>query len=105
MSIGACMSGQRPTRANAAPSGRAGLPGGEAPRGGAGVSRVRARVQALLAGAGAGGGGVRLGEAECRSLLAGVVPFGPAAEAAGADEALAAARAIGYPVMCKLLDP
>jgi acyl-CoA synthetase (NDP forming) len=50
-------------------------------------------------------GGVRLGEAECRSLLAGAVPFGPATEVTGVDAALAAARAIKYPVVCKLLDP
>ena len=121
------MSGQRPTRANAAVAGAGltgaglpsaglpsaglpddglpgdtGLPGGAAAPGAA-TARVRARAQALLAGA--GDGGVRLGEAECRSLLAGIVPFGPAVAAAGVEEALAAARAIGYPVVCKLLDP
>ncbi len=59
----------------------------------------------MLAGGPADGGGVRLSEAECRSLLAGIVPFGPAVAAAGVEEALAAARAVKYPVVCKLLDP
>jgi acyl-CoA synthetase (NDP forming) len=84
------------------------------------LSGIRAKAQALLAGAGngdhdgsnaadgsdAGGdGGVRLGEAECRSLLAGVISFGPAIQAAGGAEAREAARAVKYPVVCKLLDP
>jgi acyl-CoA synthetase (NDP forming) len=68
------------------------------------LSGVRARVRALLAD-GTGDDGVRLGEAECRSLLADVVPFGPAVTAAGVEEALAAAQAVKYPVVCKLLDP
>jgi acetate---CoA ligase (ADP-forming) len=85
------MSGQRPTRVDDTV-----------------LSGVRARARALLASGPAGGdgdGGVRLGEAGCRSLLAGVVPFGQAIAAAGADEALAAARAVTYPVVVKLLDP
>jgi acyl-CoA synthetase (NDP forming) len=82
------------------------------------LSGIRARARALLAGpvpsaegtgpadgAGDGDGSVRLGEAECRSLLAGIAPFGPAVPAAGVAGALAAAREVGYPVVCKLLDP
>jgi acyl-CoA synthetase (NDP forming) len=74
------------------------------------LSGIRARVQELLAGEraganGAGEGGVQLGEGECRSLLADLAPFGTAVPAAGATEAVAAARATGYPVVCKLLDP
>jgi acetate---CoA ligase (ADP-forming) len=48
---------------------------------------------------------VSLAESAGRSLLAGVVPFGTAIEAAGVTDALAAAAETGYPVVCKLLDP
>jgi acetate---CoA ligase (ADP-forming) len=65
---------------------------------------IRAGAQALLAN-NHDGTGVQLNEGACRSLLTRVVPFGPATPAAGVAEALAAARAIGYPVVCKLLDP
>ena len=107
------MSGQRPPRVNAplpssdtAPADSTLSAEDTVTAAGALLAGVRARAQALLAGGPAGGdGSVRLGEAECRSLLAGVVPFGPAIAAAGVDEALGAARAIGYPVVCKLLDP
>jgi acyl-CoA synthetase (NDP forming) len=93
------MSGQLPTQVNVTTSADS-----------TAFSGVRARARALLAGGpadgeGEGEGSVRLSEAECRSLLADIVPFGPAIPAAGADEALAAARAVNYPVVCKLLDP
>jgi acyl-CoA synthetase (NDP forming) len=102
------MSGQRPTQVSAPVPGET-VPSGEpVPSGDSAFSGVRARARALLAGgpAGdAGDGSVRLSEAECRSLLAGAAPFGPATAAAGVDEALAAARLTGYPVAVKLLDP
>jgi acetate---CoA ligase (ADP-forming) len=88
------MSGHRATQADAAV-----------------LAGIRASAQALLAsGTGDGSasdnnGGVALNEGQCRSLLAGAVPFGLATPVAGVTEALAAARATGYPVVCKLLDP
>jgi acetate---CoA ligase (ADP-forming) len=68
------------------------------------LAAVRARVRALL-GSVPADGSVSLGEDECRSLLAGIAPFGPAAAVADAAGAVAAARATGYPVVVKLLDP
>ena len=95
------MSGQLPTQVNATTSADSTAHSGDTV-----LSGVRARARALLAvGPADGDGSVRLSEAECRSLLAGIVPFGPAIPAAGADEALAAARVVKYPVVCKLLDP
>ena len=111
------MSGQRPTQVNAPMfTGDTGLANDAVLSSETALSGVRARVRALLAdgaadgtghgtGHGTGDDGVRLGEAECRSLLADVVPFGPAVTAAGVEEALAAAQAVKYPVVCKLLDP
>lgn len=107
------MSGQRPTQVNPTMfTGQDGLSGDAALSSETALSGVRARVRARLAdgaadgtGTGPGDDGVRLGEAECRSLLADVVPFGPAVTAATVEEALAAAPAVKYPVVCKLLDP
>jgi len=107
------MSGQRPTQVNAPTfAGGTGLSSDAGLSSETALSGVRARARALLAdgaadgtGHGTGDDGVRLGEAECRSLLADVVPFGPAVTAAGVEEALAAAQAVKYPVVCKLLDP
>lgn len=65
---------------------------------------IRARAQALLSDAGQVGA-VGLNEGQCRTLLADVVPFGLAAEAADVAGVLAAAAATGYPAVCKLLDP
>ncbi len=62
---------------------------------------IAATARALLSGAPE----LSLAESACRSLLAGVVPFGTTIEAAGVTEALVAAAETGYPVVCKLLDP
>ncbi len=107
------MSGQRPTQVNATmPSGETGLErnrnsAAAVPSGSTVLSGVRARARALLAGAPADGdGSVRLSEAECRSLLAGIVPFGPAIRRGGRRRG--PGRRPGrskYPVVCKLLDP
>jgi acyl-CoA synthetase (NDP forming) len=103
------MSGQRPAQVNAPMfTGDTGLSDDAVLSSETALSGVRARARALLAdgtGHSTGDDGVRLGEAECRSLLADVVPFGPAVTAAGVEEALAAAQAVKYPVVCKLLDP
>ena len=62
---------------------------------------IAATARGLLSGAPE----LSLAEGACRSLLADVVPFGTAIEAAGVPDALAAADETGYPVVCKLLDP
>jgi acyl-CoA synthetase (NDP forming) len=68
----------------------------------AAFAEIRARTRALLD---AEGESVALSEGSCRALFEGIVPFGPAVEAAGAGEAVQAASAMCYPVVCKVLDP